>query len=344
MTGRDAHAHRSSGSRPAEPRPLGWLLAPAPARRLAALRIAVGAYALIWASVRLPAHLGHADQAAGRWEPEGVLAPLDAPPSDAVIVALSLLTPLLAFAFATGRGYRVVGPACAAAVLVLATLDSSWGQVFHTENLMVLHLVVLALAPQAADALVLRRRARARPDGGIPRHQPTDPPNEPGDPPDDPRYGWPVRLAAVVVVLTYLITGIAKLRIAGVEWIDGETLRHLVAYDNVRKGVLGDSYSPLGTALVAHAWVFAPLAALAVAVELGSWVALAGGRWRTAWVAAAWAFHVGVLGLMAIVFAYPLSGVAFLPFFRLEVLVDRLAGNGWRGRTAPALAGRGHRP
>lgn len=301
------HPGRLPGS--GDPWPLRWLFAPAPAARLAALRIAVGAYAAAWALVRLPAHVGHADQAAGRWRPVGVLAPLDAPPPDAVVVALSLVTPVLAAVFAAGWAYRLVAPACAGAVLALSTLDSSWGQVFHTENLMVLHLVVLALAPAAADALVPHRPGRARP--------------PPDDRPGDPRYGWPVRLAALVVVLTYLITGLAKLRIAGGGWIDGETLRHLVAYDNVRKGVLGDQFSPLGTALVGRAWVFGPLAALALAVELGSWTALLGGRWRTAWVAAAWSFHVGVLALMAIVFAYPLSGVAFAPFFRLEALVER---------------------
>jgi hypothetical protein len=57
---------------------------------------------------------------------------------------------------------------------------------------------------------------------------------------------------------------------------------------------------------------------LALAVELGAWLALAGGRWRTAWVVAAWLFHVGVLALMAILFPYQLSGVAFAPFFPLE--------------------------
>jgi hypothetical protein len=32
----------------------------------------------------------------------------------------------------------------------------------------------------------------------------------------------------------------------------------------------------------------------------------------------AWLFHVGVLGTMAIVFPYPLSGVAYLAFFPLD--------------------------
>lgn len=284
-----------------------WLLAPAPATRLAALRILVGGYATVWAAVRLPAHLGHVDQSPDRWQPVGVLAPLGSPLPDAVVVAVALATPLLGLVFVTGRFHSVAGPLFAAAVAVLATLDSSWGQVFHTENVMVLHLVILALAPGAADALVLGRRPH-REGAPAPARAP------------DARYGWPVRLAGVVVVLTYLVTGIAKLRLGGAGWLDGETLRHLVAYDNVRKSLLGDTYSPVGTALVTHAWVFTPLAVLTLVVELGAWVALIGGRWRTAWVAAAWVFHIGVLALMAIVFAYPLSGIAFAPLFRLERL------------------------
>jgi hypothetical protein len=41
-------------------------------------------------------------------------------------------------------------------------------------------------------------------------------------------------------------------------------------------------------------------------------------RAARAWVAAAWAFHVGILATMAIVFPYPLLGVAFAPFFAIE--------------------------
>ncbi|MBN2623647.1 MAG: hypothetical protein JXA83_09780 [Acidimicrobiales bacterium] len=311
-----ATAPRPATNRGAAARdPVAWLLAPAPAARLAALRILVGGYATVWAIVRLPAHLAHADQVADRWDPVGVLAPLSSPPPDAGVVAVAVAAPLLGLLLVAGRGFRLTGPLCAAAVLVLASLDSSWGQVFHTENLMVLHLVILALAPGAADALVLRRRA-----SGAVQAEPAPAPG--------PRYGWPVRLAGVVVVLTYLVTGIAKLRLAGAGWADGEALRNLVAFDNVRKALLGDAYSPVGTGLVEHAWVFAPLAVLTLAVELGAWVALLGGRWRTAWVAAAWLFHLGVLVLMAIVFAYPLTGIAFAPLFRLEVLVDRVRGLG----------------
>ncbi|MGH9112610.1 MAG: hypothetical protein ACRDZN_10010, partial [Acidimicrobiales bacterium] len=139
------------------PSPIAWLSAPAPAARLAVLRILVGAYATAWAAIRLPAHLGHADQAAERWHPVGVLAPLGSPLADVVITLLAVAGPLLGLLFVAGWRYRVVGPLFAAVMLVLATLDSSWGQVFHTENLVVLHLLILAAAP-AADVLAVGRR------------------------------------------------------------------------------------------------------------------------------------------------------------------------------------------
>ena len=324
------------------PSPIAWLLAPAPAARLAVLRIVVGAYATAWAAIRLPAHLGHADQVAGRWHPVGVLAPLGAPPADVAIVLLAAAAPVLGLLFVAGWRYGAVGPLFAVAMLVLATLDSAWGQVFHTENLVVLHLLILAAGPAAdvlavgrprpplADAAGAHDRANATGADGPAHHEALDDPGKPTG--RDGRYGWPVRLAAVAVVLAYVLAGIAKLRIGGLDWLDGDTLRHLVANDNLRKALLGDSYSPIGTNLVGQAWLFPPLAVVTVVVELGAVLALAGGRWRTAWVAAAWLFHVGVLALMAIVFPYQLAGVAFAPFFRLERLADRYTGRA-TGRT-----------
>jgi hypothetical protein len=280
------------------------LVAPAPAERLAVLRILVGLYAVGWSVARLGEHLSYTRQPAHRWQPPGVWALRDAPPPDPVVMGLAVGTPLIGLLFVAGWRFRAVGPAFAVTLVALATLDSSWGQIFHTENLMVLHVAILSLAPGAADALAINRRSSAatEAEGG---------------------YGWPVRLCAVVAVITYVVAGLAKLRYSGPEWADGTALRNLVAYDNLRKELLGDRYSPVGTWLVGHGWAFAPLAIATLAVELGAWVALLGGRWRSAWVVAAWTFHVGVLALMAILFAYQLSGVAFAPLFRLERLADR---------------------
>lgn len=60
---------------------------------------------------------------------------------------------------------------------------------------------------------------------------------------------------------------------------------------------------------------------LAVVVELGAPFALCGRRFRYAWIGLAWAFHVGVLALMAVLFPYPLVGAAFASM----VPVERLA-------------------
>lgn len=287
-----------------------WLWSAAPPQRLAGLRILFGLYGIVWSTIRLPAHVSHMDQVAVRWQPIGVLAPLGDPLPDVVVAGLAIGTPILGLLYVAGWRFTATGPAFAAALLAVATLDSSWGQIFHTENLMVLHVGIVALAPGSADVWTFsRRRAEA-----VPSPQPPAPVA-------GPRYGWPVRLAAVVVVVAYVLAGIAKLRgAAGLGWVSGDVLRNLVAHDNLRKDLLGDVHSPVGTALVGQAWLFPPMAMASLAVEFGAWVALCGRRWRTVWVLAAWTFHVGVLALMAILFPYQLTGVAFAPFFRVERL------------------------
>jgi hypothetical protein len=302
-----------------------WLLAPAPAERLAVLRVLVAGFAAVWSLVRLPAHLALADHSAERWAPIGVLAPLGSPLPGWAVAALAVATPLLGVAAALGWRYRAVAPLWAASLLAVTTLASSWGQIFHTENLLVLHALVLAVSP-AADALSLDARRRDHRPGA-------------GD-----RYGWPVRVAALVTVIAYVLAGVAKLRIGGIGWAGGDVLRNLVAHDNLRKAVLGDVHSPLGAAAVRHAWMFPPMAVATLVVELAAPLALLGGRLRTAWVAGAWVFHVGVLALMAILFPYQLVAVAFAPLFPLERVVPwvrsrwRSAAHGEASTTGATMA------
>ena len=73
-----------------------------------------------------------------------------------------------------------------------------------------------------------------------------------------------------------------------------------------------------------------PLAALSLLLELGAPLALVPGRLGKLWVLSLDCFHVGVVLLMAIVFFYPLSGVAFASFFPLERALRFLP-----GRSAP---------
>jgi hypothetical protein len=265
--------------------------------RLRVVRWLVGAFATIYLVVRLPHLLGFAGFHEARFAPIGVLAGLDSPFPSWLLHAAVLSAIPFGVAFTTGWQLRWTGPAFAVLLLVVTTYRNSWGQVFHTENLMVLQVIILAVA-----YLFTRR--------------------------DD---AFVIRLLSVVVVVTYVLGGWAKLRAGGWEWITGDTLRNQVAYDNVRKAALGAPYSPIGGWAVGHAWMFPPFAVFALAVELGAPLALVKQRWANIWCAAAWAFHLGVLVLMAIVFAYPLSGVAFAPLLPVERLDPR------RRRTASSF-------
>jgi hypothetical protein len=295
-----------------------WWHAPAPARRLAMLRLLVGGYALVYLLLRFGHLVGVSEMSAQQWKPVGPASLLAAPLPAVAVVAVAGLAALAGAAFVAGLRYRVSGPLFAALLLWVTSYRNSWGMIFHTENLLVLHVLVLAFSP-AADALSVD--ARGRP---------------PLDDTPRARYGVAIRLLCMVTVTTYFIAGWAKLHASGLSWVTSDTLRYYVAYDNLRKVELGDSYSWLGTMLAAHGWLFPPLAAASLLAEVGAPLALVHprvGRW---WCALAWSFHMGVVVMMAIVFHYPLSGVGYASFFPVERLHDRLR------RRAAAQARRSH--
>jgi hypothetical protein len=290
----------------------------APARRLATLRILVGAFTTAFLVVRSSYLFDISSLPSARFEPIGVLGWLADP------LPLWLVKSSLVFAVACGCAtivgwhYRVTGPLFAVFFLLLTTYDNSWQHVAHTENLAALHLAVLAFAP-AADAISLDERRSSRRRSEL-----------------DARYGWPVRLMSLLTVLTYVIAGIAKQRNGGLHWITGDVLRNQVANDNLRKIVLGDTYSPLGARLVAHAWLFPPMALATMFIELGAPLLLLRGKIRTYMVSAMWLFHVAILGVMAILFAYPLTLIAFASLLRPERLADAVQARARARRLRPA--------
>lgn len=187
-----------------------------PAQRPAMLRILVGGFALGYLVVRAPHFWQVAAIDPRRWEPVGVLGRLDDPlPADAVRMLL-LAAIGAGIAFVAGWRYRVSGPAFLALLLVLTTARNSWGQVWHTENLLLWHVGILAFAP-AADTWSVDARHRG-PHG----HRPI-------------RYADAPWLMSIVTVSTYVLAGVTKLRDAGTGWLGGDVLRHQVAFDHVRK-------------------------------------------------------------------------------------------------------------
>lgn len=277
-----------------------WWYHAVPASRLAMLRVAVGAYALVYCLVRFPALTAVTRFHASEFAPTGPVVLLDAPLTAALVYAPAALAIIAGAAFVFGFRYALSGPAFALLFLWVTSYRSSWGMKFHTENLVALHLLLLAVVP-AADALSLDARGAA-----VVARYPHG------------RYGWAIRAMCVVTVIAYVLAGVAKLRLSGGEWVTGEILRAQVAYDNLRKIELGSLHSPLGAALVSSSWLFRALAWITMLVELGAPVALLGRRPALFWVLAAFSFHVGVVALMAIAFPYQLSFVAYLSFFEVE--------------------------
>ncbi|MCB9565668.1 MAG: hypothetical protein H6710_00300 [Myxococcales bacterium] len=275
---------------------------PTPATRLAALRILVGAFALIYLTIRLPHLSGFGGFDPTGFRPIGVVSFLAAPLPAALTAALAGLAVLLGIAFVVGWRFALTGPLFAAALLWVTTYRNSWGMVFHTENLMVMHVIAVGLGA-SADAWSLDARRRHGP-----------------PPADDPRYGWPLRLAAAITIVAYVLAGIAKIRHSGVGWITSDILRNYIAFDNLRKAELGDSFSGLGAALCSYPALFPPLAAISIGFELLAPLAFLGKRAAIVWSLIAWSFHVGVLAMMWIFFPYPLFGLAFAPLFELERL------------------------
>jgi hypothetical protein len=230
--------------------------------------------------------------------------------------SLVFLTALGAVAFFLGFRYRLLGPIFALLLTTVLTYANSWGTVLHTENLWLVHVLILSLAP-AADALSLdARRAGAVPDAHF-------------------RYGWAIRLMCWVAVCAYFVAGVAKVKNAGWVFIEGESLRNYVSLDNVRKLELGSPYySPLAIVLLEHTGVFGVLAAASLVLELGAPLAMLRPAIGKVWSVMMWSFHLGVLALMAIGFFYPLTFIAYAPFFRVERLRRLL-----RRRSAEASAG-----
>jgi hypothetical protein len=284
-----------------------WWFAPAPAERLAALRIIIGGFALVYLLVRLPELVGVSRYDAQQFHPYGVVRVLSAPLPPALVLAIAVATCGLLALFVLGAFYRIVAPLAAVALLWTITYRNCWGMPFHTENLMVLHVIALAIAP-AADAWSVGTRGRA-------------PVLTAGA-----GYGWAVKLLAALTVATYLLAGIAKLRIAGFAWVDGEQLRNHIAIDNLRKALLGDGLGPFAHLVLEHPSPLLVFSIMSLVIELGAPLALVHRGIGHAWAIGAWGFHVGVVLLMNIWFIYPLAAVAFLPLVPAERVIVAAVG------------------
>lgn len=274
-------------------------LAPAaPPTVPAVLRIAVGGYHLWHVGRRRRLYRGVHRTAKESFAPVGparvLRRPLPPVVADALLDA-SLVTGALVTA---GVGHRVTGPLHSALQTWNFSCRNSWSMVFHHENGLVLHTMVLAAAP-AADALSVDALRR---DGTLlPQRRSW-------------MYGATPTMMNAATALTYLLAGIAKL--AGPDgkgWASGESLRGHIAVDALRKEMLGERANPLVQVLGPRTGLFTVMAAGSLLLELGAPLVVLDRRAARLFAAGAFSMHWGIKVIMRITFPYNLSGVLYLP-------------------------------
>ena len=284
-----------------------------PAARLALLRVLSGSYAAWLLHFRYDEILGVSRLPAAQFQSVGVLSWLSAPPPPQLVSILFWLTAISCGPFLLGVAYGVTGPLFAALLLSLLTYYASWGSANHPDALVTAHILVLSVT-RAADAVSLdaligtwRRRVSLWPPAGRP------------DPAGAWQYGFAVKLVCAVTVTSYLLAGLAKVSGPnGWSWATGDILLRQVAWDGLRKELLGQPPPAHAAFVYPHVWLFSLLAIGSVVVELGAPLALLDRRLGYLWVLAAYPMHWGIYLIMGISFRYYLSGIAYASFFPLE--------------------------
>ena len=281
-----------------------------PATRLAMLRLATGGFALWYLLTRWDMMIRLAGNEVGLFAPVGLAQLLPGPLPQEGFVALLALTVLFNVLYLLGWRFRYTGPAFA--LLLLATLSyrNSWSMIYHNRNALVLQVLIIGLVA-AGDALSVDAWQRAR------RGQLAPKPAE--------RYGWPIRLLCLGTMLTYLVSGVAKVMgDLAWQWVAGEAMRSQIAVDALRKVLLGETASPLFEWLYPFTWLFMGMGILTMILELGAPLFLVDRRLSVAWALLTWMMHWGIFFLMGIRFRYQMTGIIFLPFFQVERLLDWL--------------------
>jgi len=286
----------------------GYLLAEAPATRLATLRILTGLWTLHYVWRRRLMFATVAQTEPGLFQPVGPVKVLRRPVSPTSVRVLYATTVAASVAFVAGFRHRYSGPLFGSSLLCLLSYRNSWSMVYHNDNTLVLHALTLGVAP-AADALSI--------DAGSPAHARRAKTHR--------RYGWPIQLMNAVTVLTYFLAGVAKLKgPLGLSWATGESLRSQVAVDALRKELLGSRAAPLGARLYPHVAVYRSLAVGSLALELAAPLTLVDRRLARFWALNALLMHWGIYFVMGIRFRYQLAGLLYVPFFEPERVLQGL--------------------
>jgi hypothetical protein len=285
-----------------------WKVASAPATRLGLTRALIGGYTLVYLARRRSMFRELVRTDPELFAPVGPVRVLRRPVPPRVADALNDATLATTALFTLGSGHRLVGPLHSALLTWTLSYRNSWSMIFHSDNTLVLHTLVLG-ASRSADAVsadALASRARPAP---------------------HPRYGWPLQLMNSASTAAYLLAGVAKVAgPSGWGWAHGDGLRRQVAIDGVRKEAFGSEAAPAAYALYRQRWLFTLFAVGSLALELGAPLGLINRKLGRMWALSMFGLHWGIRVIMGIKFRYQLTGVAFVPWFDIERLLGKRRG------------------
>jgi hypothetical protein len=273
----------------------------APAARLGLVRVAVGGYTLAHYLKNRRMHREVTRTLAALFAPVGPVRALRRPLPPRLADGLSDATLVSALLFTLGVRHRLVGPAHSALLTWTLSYRNSWSMIYHFQNALVAHTVLLGASPAADGASVdaLRR-------GGA-------------EPAPHARYGAPLLLMNAASAVAYLLAGVAKVAgPSGWGWARGDALRRQVAVDGIRKELFGGRVSPAAYALYRHRGLFSAMAVTSLGLELIAPLALVDRAIGRQWAAAMFGMHWAIRVIMGIPFPYQLCGASFTPWLDLE--------------------------
>lgn len=277
----------------------------APAARPAVLRVLLGLYTLYYLAPRYSMYMKIARSAPSLFKPVGVASHLNKPVPVGVFRGLLIATFAANVLFIFGFRHRYTGPLFAGLLLWIMSYRNSWSMIYHSNNVLILHAVILGLS-RSADALSVDSLADATKS-------------------KDPhwRYGWPIKLMNTVTILTYFLAGVAKVKgPLGWKWGGGGSLRSQIAVDGLRKEVDGGEAAPLAYALHNNLFVFTIMGVGSLILEIGAPATLVSKRLSRLWAIGAFQLHWGIFFLMKIRFRYQMAGLIFAPFFDLDRVLE----------------------
>jgi hypothetical protein len=282
-----------------------WLFRPGGPRRLAALRIGLGA--VLTARLVSGPYLDLAQQPPALFRPISFMKLLPAMPAAAFVLPTQVLAVTAAALATVGLCTRLTLPLAWLLALPLIAMTSSLGKTVHNDVLLLLCLLPLLPSPAGAAWSLDARRGRGG--AGAAARQPAS----------SWRFGWPVWTAMAVVGGAYFFSGLAKLLHAGPGWVTGGNLRWVLYASSDAQP------QPNAAALfvAGRPWLAHLLAAATVAVELAFPLAL--WRQRLAWVLvpSVVALHAGIWAAMRLDY-WPMAATVLIVMTDWPALARRL--------------------